>query len=147
VFQRHAVADLVDLYRQDVVPPRPLAAIRMKTVLLVEATRPAVLLSYPAREEAVTGGSGMTERRSHQGLSRTGPGDVLSHIEAAQLRGSCWDVRIGARQHVRVADDSSGPLRDEDRRAVGSSASPWAKSAVVSSTDRVASSASVRRSR
>jgi hypothetical protein len=48
VFQRHAVADLVDLYRQDAVPPRPLAAVRLKTMLLVEAACPAVLLSYPA---------------------------------------------------------------------------------------------------
>jgi hypothetical protein len=118
VFQRHAVANLVDLYRQDVVHPRPLAAIRLKTVLLVEAACPAVLATYPAREEAVTGGSGMTERRSHQGLSRAGPGDVLGHIEAAQLRGSCWDVRIGTRQYVRVADPLMAAMSSPTLRKV-----------------------------
>ena len=35
------------------------------------------------------------------------------------------DIRIGARQHVRVADDPTGPLRDEDGGAWGKLGQPF----------------------
>jgi hypothetical protein len=96
----------------------------MLTVLLVEATGPAVLLSHPGREEPVAGGTGVIDRCLHQGLSHARPCNVLHHVEAAELQRSGGDVGIGARQHVRVADDPTSPPRDEDGRPLGEFSEP-----------------------
>jgi hypothetical protein len=95
------------------VRSRPLAAIRSESVLLVEATCPAVLLAYPAREETVPGCAGMNDRRLHQGLRNARSRDVLGHVEAAELRGPGGDIAVWAPQYVCLANDSASALGDE----------------------------------
>jgi hypothetical protein len=117
--ERHSVANLVDLDRQDLVLTRALATVRLQPTFLVEATSPAVLSAYPGREETVASGTGTLDCRLHQGSGHARPCNVLGHLAAPELGGSGRDVGVGARQHVRVTDDTTSPLRDEDHRAGG----------------------------
>ena len=95
----------------------------------------------------LAGGPYVLNRRIHQDPSHSRPCNVFRDVQASELRGPRGDVVLLARQHVRVANDKTSLLRDEDGEPGRSSASPWAKSAVVSSTDMASSSASGKRSR
>ena len=70
-------------------------------------------------------GTGMIDRRLHQRLSHPRPCNPLGHVDAAEIGCPRRDVRIGARQHVRVADDPTGPLRHEDGGARGKLRQPF----------------------
>jgi hypothetical protein len=117
--ERNSVADLVNLDRKDVVRTGALGTIRPHTVLLVEATSPSVLSAYPGREVDLASGPYVLNRRIHQDPSHSRPCKVFRDIQASELRGPHGDVVLGARQHVRVADDTTSLLRDEDLRAGG----------------------------
>jgi hypothetical protein len=123
-FQRHAVPNLVNLDRQDLVRTGALGTIRLQAALLVEATSPAILSANPGRDDAVAGGTRMLHRRLHQGSSHARPRNILGDVKAAELRGPGGDVRVGARQHVHLADDLTGQLRDGDGRAGGELSEP-----------------------
>jgi broad specificity phosphatase PhoE len=99
------------------VGPGPIGTIRPHTVLLVEATSPAVLLAHPQREGTLSGCTRALDRRIHQGGSRAPPCNLFRDVDAAEFGGLGGDIGVGTRQHVRVADDTTSQLRDEDGRA------------------------------
>jgi len=113
------------LGRQDVVGTAALGTIWPHTVLLVEATSTAVLSAYPEREEALVRGVRVLDRRIRQGRRHSRPRNLFRDVEAAKFGGLGGDVCVGARQHVRVADDMATQLRDEDGRAGGKFGEPF----------------------
>ena len=84
-FERHPIANLVHLGRQDVVGTAALCTVFPQTVLLVEATSPAVLAAHPEREDVVSGGTRVLDRRIHQGWSRFRPCNLFRDVEAAEF--------------------------------------------------------------
>jgi hypothetical protein len=115
--ERHSVANLVNLDRQDFVRTGAFGTIQPHAVLLVEATSPAALSAHPEREGTLTGCTSALDRRIHQGASHARSRNLFRDVDAPEFGGLRGDIDVGARQHVRVADDTTSHLRDEDGRA------------------------------
>jgi hypothetical protein len=83
--QRHPVANLVQLDRQDGMRTRTLATVRLQPPLRIKATRPFVALTYPQRQEAVARGTRVVDYHLHQALRHPRPRDLLGHVEAVEF--------------------------------------------------------------